>query len=80
MAYSKTIPIQIDLKQFVENLPFETLSELQQLIQSRINNKNIDLPVYDDLDELAGTWIEADEKQFSHATQQFNQIDTTLWQ
>lgn len=80
MAYSKTIPIQIDLKQFVENLPFETLSELQQLIQSRINNKNIDLPVYDDLDELAGTWTETDEKQFSHATQQFSQIDTTLWQ
>ncbi|MEN8215421.1 MAG: hypothetical protein ABFS56_03405 [Pseudomonadota bacterium] len=37
------------------------------------------LPVYDDLDSLAGTWTEEQEKEFLSAVSDFSQIEETLW-
>ncbi len=34
---------------------------------------------YHDLDHLAGTWTEDDEKEFLEATADFRKIDTELW-
>ncbi|NET70977.1 MAG: hypothetical protein F6K62_08510 [Sphaerospermopsis sp. SIO1G2] len=35
---------------------------------------------YHDLDHLAGTWTKEDETEFLLNTQQFNEIDSQLWQ
>ena len=35
---------------------------------------------YHDLDHLAGSWTEDDEKEFLDATAEFRKIDTELWQ
>ena len=35
--------------------------------------------VYHDLDYLAGTWTEEDDKEFLQATEDFNKIDEELW-
>jgi hypothetical protein len=35
--------------------------------------------VYQDLDELAGTWSEKDEQIFSENTQFFDKIDKEIW-
>jgi len=34
---------------------------------------------YNDLDPLAGTWSEEDERQFKQAVEYFNEIDQDLW-
>ena len=34
---------------------------------------------FTDLDELAGTWSEDDERQFNQAVEYFNKIDQELW-
>ncbi|MQY76412.1 MAG: hypothetical protein GH155_02145 [Spirochaeta sp.] len=39
----------------------------------------IRFPTYNDLDHLAGTWSEQDEREFSLATEQFNKIDQDSW-
>ncbi len=39
----------------------------------------IKFPTYNDLDHLAGTWSETDEKEFNLATEQFNKIDQDIW-
>ena len=39
----------------------------------------IKFPTYNDLDHLAGTWSEKDEKEFNLATEQFNKIDQDIW-
>ena len=35
--------------------------------------------VYHDLDELAGTWGEKDEREFEKKTQFFHRIDEEIW-
>lgn len=35
--------------------------------------------VYTDLDDLAGTWSEKDEKEFKASTSAFSRIDEDLW-
>ena len=35
--------------------------------------------IHHDLDELAGTWSEADAAAFAQATQAFAEIDPALW-
>jgi len=35
--------------------------------------------VYHDLDELAGTWSENDEREFETKTQFFHKIDEEIW-
>ena len=35
--------------------------------------------VYTDLDDLAGTWSEKDEKEFKESTSAFSRIDEDLW-
>lgn len=35
--------------------------------------------VFDDLDELAGTWKPADAKAFDAATAPFSEVDEALW-
>ena len=37
------------------------------------------LPIYNDLDHLADTWSEQDEREFNLATEQFNTIDQDIW-
>ncbi len=39
----------------------------------------VKFPTYNDLDHLAGTWSEKDEKMFNLATEQFNKIDEDIW-
>jgi hypothetical protein len=36
--------------------------------------------VHHDLDHLAGTWSEADEREFAEAVQGFAAIDEEMWQ
>ncbi len=36
--------------------------------------------VHHDLDHLAGTWSEADEREFAEAVQGFAAIDREMWQ
>jgi len=36
--------------------------------------------VHHDLDHLAGTWSEADAREFAQAAKGFEMIDTELWQ
>lgn len=36
--------------------------------------------VYHDLDSLAGTWSQQDESEFRSTTEQFDRIDTEMWQ
>ncbi|GEM_PF-1542847 len=35
--------------------------------------------IYHDLDYLAGTWTEDDDREFLKATQDFNKVDEELW-
>ncbi len=35
--------------------------------------------IYHDLDYLAGTWTEEDDREFLQATEDFNKIDEELW-
>lgn len=39
----------------------------------------VNFPTYNDLDHLAGTWSEKDEREFNMATEQFNKIDEDIW-
>ncbi len=39
----------------------------------------VKFPTYNDLDRLAGTWSEKDEKMFNLATEEFNRIDEDIW-
>ena len=41
--------------------------------------KKEQLPVYHDLDALAGTWSEEDAAEFDRATASFRQVDEELW-
>ena len=43
-------------------------------------NKEAQLPIYHDLDSLAGTWSEEDATEFDKATESFRQVDLELWQ
>lgn len=43
-----------------------------------IENK-VKFLTYNDLDHLAGTWSEQDEREFNLATEQFNKIDEDIW-
>ncbi len=36
-------------------------------------------PIYHDLDNLAGTWSNEDERIFEHVVSDFGQIDESLW-
>jgi len=36
-------------------------------------------PTYDDLNHLAGTWSEEDEKEFNENIREFEKIDRELW-
>lgn len=36
-------------------------------------------PRHHDLDALAGTWDEADAREFAHSQQDFSRIDVALW-
>jgi len=35
--------------------------------------------VHHDLDHLAGTWSDADLREFEEATTEFNQVDEEMW-
>ncbi len=37
-------------------------------------------PTYNDLDHLAGTWMEEDEKEFNKNILEFEKIDKELWE
>ena len=68
----------------IEQIPESELEELYQLIKNFINQKNRlsnkhQKPPYHDLDYLAGTWSQEDEREFIANTQQFREIDQNLW-
>jgi len=42
--------------------------------------KNKTFPTYHDLDDLAGTWTEQDEKEFNKNTKDLRKIDKELWE
>ena len=52
------------------------LALLQQSLGLKKKNR---LTTHHDLDDLAGTWTLADEKDFREKTKMFNQIDRDLW-
>ena len=52
------------------------LALLQQSLGLQKKNR---LTTHHDLDDLAGTWTPADEKDFREKTKMFNQIDRDLW-
>lgn len=37
-------------------------------------------PVYHDLDHLAGTWTEEEEKEFNENIRELNKIDSEMWE
>jgi len=41
--------------------------------------KSLKYPIYDDLDDLAGTWTDEEAQEFEKATKVFNKIDEDLW-
>ena len=45
-----------------------------------LDKKKTQLPIYHDLDSLAGTWSEGDAADFDKATEIFRQVDEELWQ
>lgn len=53
---------------------------LKELIRlALIQGSGAQLPVYRDLDDLAGTWTEEEAEEFRRATEIFNQVDEDLW-
>lgn len=89
MTVKKLIQAEID------KIPEQELDNLYQWIKkfaekiNRVQNKNIPTTSekhldnsypYDDLNNLAGTWTQEDEIEFSRNTKQFNEIDKQLWQ
>ena len=79
----------------IDKMPEEELDELYQVIKEFTAKKNSSHTVfclenpektllnsypYHDLDYLAGTWSEGDEKEFLANTKQFNEIEQNLWQ
>jgi hypothetical protein len=53
---------------------------LKELIRQGIGQGNgPHLPVYRDLDELAGTWTAEEAEEFRKATELFNRVDEDLW-
>ena len=42
--------------------------------------KQLPYPRYHDLDSLAGTWTEEDEREFAVIQKGFSRIDSDLWQ
>lgn len=52
-----------------------------QLIHRGIDleQKKTQLPLYHDLDALAGTWSTEDAAEFERATASFRQVDEELW-
>jgi hypothetical protein len=38
-----------------------------------------DLPVFDDMDDLAGSWSTEQAREFLEATADFDQVDDSLW-
>ena len=51
-----------------------------QLLKSALGiNKNEVFPTYHDLDELAGTWTDKDEVEFTASIKELGKIDKELW-
>lgn len=38
-----------------------------------------DLPIFDDMDDLAGTWTSEQAREFFEATADFDLVDDALW-
>ena len=53
-----------------------------QLIHEQIESDEREpkLKQYHDLDSLAGTWSNEESEEFFQATENFNQVDESLWQ
>ena len=51
---------------------------LKELIHQRIEQGK-GLPVYRDLDDLAGTWTAEEAEEFRKATEPFSRVDEDLW-
>ena len=56
-------------------------SLIVDLIRKGINidQDTSQLPTYNDLDSLAGTWTEEQEAEFLNAVADFEQVDEKLW-
>ena len=61
-----------------ENTSINSL--ILQLIESGVGySQMVERPIYCDLDHLAGTWSEEQEKQFTEETAIFEAIDEAIW-
>ncbi|MEA2559468.1 MAG: hypothetical protein QOH06_972 [Acidobacteriota bacterium] len=56
----------------------EEQAVLKDLIRQSIGHER-GLPVYRDLDDLAGTWTAEEAAEFRKATEHFSRVDQDLW-
>ena len=82
-AYAKHGRLPENLLEFIkkgeEVLIFDGSTLIARLLPAKLI-KPEPLPVYHDLDDLAGTWSAEDELDFLAATDDFGKIDQALWQ
>jgi hypothetical protein len=68
---------KITLAENPNDIPANTQVIVTFLINSQVSE--VQNQEYHDLDYLAGTWTEDDEKEFLKNTKHYNQIDPSLW-
>ncbi len=82
-AYAEHGMLPENLLEFIrkgeEVLIFDGSTLIARLLPAK-SDKPESLPVYHDLDDLAGTWSAKDELDFLAATADFCKIDETVWQ
>lgn len=68
------------LKKEAQRLHLSINVLILKLIESGLGiSREINRPVYHDLDHLAGTWSIADVEEFKKNTQDFDLIDKDIW-
>jgi hypothetical protein len=68
---------KITLAENPNDIPANTQVIVTFLINSQVSE--VQNQEYHDLDYLAGTWTEDDEKEFLKNTKHYNKIDPSLW-
>jgi hypothetical protein len=52
----------------------------QSITITGIDEAIANIPIYHDLDSLAGTWSDQEANEFLAAVSEFNRVDEKLWQ
>lgn len=68
------------LKQESKKLNNSVNAVILNIIEKSVGHvQEVKKPIYHDLDALAGTWTQEDEKMFKKNTEFFEQIDKDIW-